>query len=268
MELVSEVVAGESPGSAVEALELPVATLLDLLSFQMGASVAIEQVNAIDVTRPVEVGDTRAFHSWGGSPFGRFQRGIDMQAVRGRLLGEFPPSLEVEDDRVAAALRLFAKSISTDYLYDQYLFLWIALETLCEAAKFKVEESTRCSVCGHETPECAGCGRPTTQRRQGQTMKGFVQQFGVSEADSSAMWKCRQMMHGHGRFRPGSGEELGRLAQLLRAVVAAALKLQLGLSADEPPQVSMTGLSIHPSLSLGGTSQITEDQLRPLGDES
>ena len=266
MELVSEVVAGEEPTSAVRALEVPVTTLLDLLSFQMGAAIGIEQMNAIDVTTPVAVGDSRTFHFWGGSPFGQFQRGVDMEAVRGQLLGEFPPSLGIEDERVAAALRWFVKALSTQFLHDQYLFLWIALEILCDATAFKVEEPSRCPRCGHETPECPSCGRPTTQRRQGQTMQGFIEQFGVSKADSSEMWKCRQIMHGRAQFQPGTGEEIGRLVQLLRAVVAAGLKSQLGLGTGNPPLVSASGLSIHPSLSLGGTSLITEDQLRPLVD--
>ena len=266
MELVSEVAAGEEPTSAVRVLEVPVTTLLDLLSFQMGAAIGIEQMNAIDVTTPVAVGDSRTFHFWGGSPFGQFQRGVDMEAVRGQLLGEFPPSLGIEDERVAAALRWFVKALSTQFLHDQYLFLWIALEILCDATAFKVEEPSRCPRCGHETPECPSCGRPTTQRRQGQTMQGFIEQFGVSKADSSEMWKCRQIMHGRAQFQPGTGEEIGRLVQLLRAVVAAGLKSQLGLGTGNPPLVSASGLSIHPSPSLGGTSLITEDQLRPLVD--
>lgn len=205
MELVSEVVAGEDATSAVRVLEVPVTTLLDLLSFQMGAAIAIEQMQAVDVTPPVAVGDDRALQFWGGSPFGQFQRGVDMQAVRGRLLGEFPPSLDVNDERVAAALRWFVKALGTQFLHDQYLFLWIALEILCDTAKFKVEEPSRCWRCGHETPECPSCGLPTTQRRQGQTIRGFIERFGVSEVDSSQMWKCRQMMHGSARFSRGRG---------------------------------------------------------------
>jgi hypothetical protein len=266
MELVSEVTAGEEPTSAVRALEVPVTTLIDLLSFQMGAAIEIEQMNAIDVTPPIVVGDSRTFHSWGGSPFGQFQRGVDMEAVRGQLLGQFPTSIDVEDKRTAAALRWFVKSLSTQFLHDQYLFLWIALEILCDAAAFKIKEPSRCPRCGHETPECPSCGLPTTQKRQGQTMQRFIEQFGVSNADSTDMWKCRQMMHGRAQFQPGAGEEVGRLVQLLRAVVAAGLKLQLGLGTDDPPLVMMPGLSIHPSLSLGGTSQITEDHIRPLVD--
>ena len=220
-------------------------------------------MNAIDVTPPVAVGGSRTFYFWGSSPFGQFQRGLDMEAVRGQLLGEFPPSLDIEDERVAA-LRWFVTALSTQLLHDQYLFLWIALEILCDAAAFRIDQPSKCPRCGHETPECQSCGRPTTQRRQGQTMHGFIEQFGVSKADSSEMWKCRQMIHGRAGFQPGAGEEVGRLVQLLRAVVAAGLKTQFGLGTVDPPLVSASGLLIHPSLSLGGTSLITEDQLRTL----
>jgi hypothetical protein len=119
MELVSDVTAGEDPMPAVRTLEVPVTILLDLLSFQMGAAIGIEQMNAIDVTPPVAVGESRTFHSWGGSPFGQFQRGVDMETVRGQLLGEFPTSIDIEDERVAAALRWFVKALSTQFLHDQ-----------------------------------------------------------------------------------------------------------------------------------------------------
>jgi hypothetical protein len=265
MDLVAEVVA-EDPSSAVESVEVPVTILIDLLSFQMGAFIGIDQVNAIDVTPPVAVGDTRTLHVWGGSPFGRFQRGVDMGAVRGQGLGQFPSTLDVGNWRAAAALRWFVKSLSTQFLHDEYIFLWIALEILCELKAFKVEELSKCPRCGHETPECQSCGLPTRQKRQGQSMRGFIEQFGIAETHASAMWRTRQMMHGQARFEPGAAEELARLGQLLRAVVAAALKEQLGLVAEDPPLISTTGLSIHPSLSVGGTTPITEDHLRPLLD--
>ena len=52
MELIADVLAGEEPMSAIEALEAPLVSIVDLVSFQMGAPIGVEQVNALDVTRP------------------------------------------------------------------------------------------------------------------------------------------------------------------------------------------------------------------------
>jgi hypothetical protein len=74
------------------------------------------------------------------------------------------------------------------------------------------------------------------------------------------------MMHGAVQFDPGTGTELASLIQLLRAVVAASLKGQLGLTTNDPPLVSTSGLSIHPALALGGTLRIAKEPLQPLID--
>lgn len=264
MELRADVEATGDVRSAIAALELPIGSFLDLLAFQMSASVEIEQVNAIETTRPVEIGEAREFHFFGGSPFGQFQRAIDMQAVRGRLYGAFPSSIELASSTDRAALRWFVKALGMQPLHDQFLFLWIALEILCDASSVKVEQRYRSPRCGHEIANCPKCGMTTSILLRGDTLKAFIASFGVSDEDVRRLWKFRQMIHGAIRFAPGTGEELGPLTQILRAVVAAALKGRLGFPADEPPQISMTGLTIHPSLSLGGTRVISVDDLDPL----
>ena len=265
MELVADVVAGEDPMSAIETLEIPLVSMIDLVSFQMGAAIGVDQVNVLDITSPVAVGDERTFHFFGGSPFGRFQRGIDMEAVRGQLLGRFPTTLDVDDTHDRAALRWFVKSLATEVLHDEFIFLWIALEILCDASGFK-EERIYTGPCGHAIPECPECHRPTTQMVRGATLRKFIEGFGIGDKESGKLWKYRQMMHGAVQFDPGTGTELASLVQLLRAVVAASLKGQLGLATDDPPLVSTSGLSIHPALALGGTLRIAKEHLQPLID--
>ena len=203
------------------------------------------------------------FHVFAGSPFGRFQRGIDMQAVRGQLHGRLPAKLDMSDSRDSAALRWFAKSLATDVLHDEFIFLWIALEILGDASGEGVE-STYTARYGHAIPECPQCGKTTSLMVRGATLRKFVESFGVGAEDASKLWKHRQMMHGAVRFEASAGQDLQSLVQLLRAVVAAALKGRLGLAPDEPPLVSTTGLSIHPSPSLGGMKPVSEDDLEPL----
>jgi hypothetical protein len=59
-------------------------------------------------------------------------------------------------------------------------------------------------------------------------------------------------------------ENLAGLVQPLRAVVAAGLKIKLGKTGDDPPTVSAAGLSIHSAMGLGGSTRVTEDDVRPL----
>jgi len=265
MELVADVNGGPDPMSAIEALEGPLISLIDLLSFQIAATIGVDQVNVIDITPPVSVGEERAFQFFGGSPYGSFQRGVDLEAVRGQLLGRFPADLDTGNSHNRAALRWFVKSLSTDVLHDEFIFLWIALEILCDASGVR-EERFYVGACGHTIRECPECSRPTAQMVRGATIRKFIEKTGVSDDDCRKLWKYRQMMHGAIRFDPGTGQELGPLVQLLRAVVAARLKPQLGLSSEQPPVVSFSGLSIHPAMGLGGTSRVTNDHLQPLPD--
>ncbi|HTY28849.1 MAG TPA: hypothetical protein VMD51_12040 [Mycobacterium sp.] len=99
---------------------------------------------------------------------------------------------------------------------------------------------------------------------RGATIKEFLQCYGVPKQQAKQLWDMRQLMHGAIPFDSKKLENLGGLVQPLRAVVAAGLKIRLGKAIDEPPLVAATGFLIHPAMGLGGTRQITEDDIRPL----
>jgi hypothetical protein len=263
MELVADALGSEDPATAIEALEIPLTSLIDVLSFQMGAAIGVDQVNLLDITPPVAVGDVRTLQVFAGSPFGRFQRGVDMQAVRGQLLGCFPATLDRGDSRDRAALRWFVKSLATEVLHDEFIFLWIALEILCDASGTR-EERPYTGPCQHEISQCPECGRATAQIVRGATLRKFIEGFGIDGEAARKLWKYRQMMHGAISFEPGTGQDLASMVQLLRATVAASLKDRFGMAPDEPPLIAFSGLSIHPAPALGGTSPITEEHLQPL----
>ena len=73
------------------------------------------------------------------------------------------------------------------------------------------------------------------------------------------------MLHGAYDFDSKIMSELPELSQQLRAVVVAALKPRLGMPGPEPPFAAPVGLSILPFAGLGGTREVTQSDLSPLG---
>jgi hypothetical protein len=99
---------------------------------------------------------------------------------------------------------------------------------------------------------------------RGATIKAFLQRYGVTKQQANQLWDMRQLMHGAVPFDSKKLQNLGRLVQALRAVVASGLKSRMGKRNDEPPIVAPEGFIVHPAMALGGTRQITENDVRPL----
>jgi hypothetical protein len=92
------------------------------------------------------------------------------------------------------ALRWFVKSLAIEVLHDEFIFLWIALEILCDASGAR-EERPYTGPCHHEIPQCPECGRPTAQMVRSSTLRKFIEGFGIDgEASSRRLWKYRQRM--------------------------------------------------------------------------
>jgi len=123
-----------------------------------GRSPRVGQVDMIDITPPVAVGDERTELALAAPPYDRYMRAVEMSAIQGRLMGELPDAVDNLDSRTSAMLRWFVKALGTDLLHDQFIFLWIALEILCDDSDVRVEEPY-VGPCQHQIPECPECGR-------------------------------------------------------------------------------------------------------------
>jgi hypothetical protein len=248
---------------AVERAGLVVEPIIDLMSFDMAAPLVVGQVDFTDITPPIAVGDERETGFFAAAPFSPYERGTEMEAIQGRLSGQLPESIEIGDSKVAAALRWFVKALSTDLRHDQFIFLWIALEILSDLSEVKVL-APYVGPCQHEITNCPECNRETSRLVRGATMRAFLEIYGVGNAEAKKLWAMRQLMHGAIPFDSKKLEELASLVQVLRAAVNSALKERLGVSANDPPIVAPSGLSIHPGLGGSGTGQVTEDDVLPL----
>jgi hypothetical protein len=261
--LAADVPAGQEVFSAVEKLAPVFEELLDLLMFDMGCQLGVGQMDVTDITPPLSVGEDRATAIFNTPPFHRHAQAVEMQTIQGRLLGQLPDSLAIGDSKTAAVLRWFVKSLGTNLLHDQFIFLWIALEILCDDSEVRVGEPYS-GRCGHEIANCPDCGEPTTRMVRGATIRAFLREFDVSDEQAKRLWQLRQLMHGAIPFDSDKLTDLGGLVQPLRAVVAAGLKARLGREPADPPIVAPSGLSIHPAMALQGSGQVTEEDTLPL----
>jgi hypothetical protein len=255
--------AADDMWSVVHAFGPTLEAIVDLMTFEMGSPIYTGQTDLIDVTPPVAVGEERAHQIFAANPFDKNARQVEMQAIQGLAFGRLPDISVAQDSRVAACLRWFTKSLSTVLLHDQFIFLWIALEILSDDSDIKVSAIYKAN-CGHEILSCSTCGASPARPVFGPSRKAFLESFGVSQEDAGALWRMRQMMHGAISFDSEKLDKLPSLLQILRAAVSVGLKDRLGINPEEPPLVSPSGSSIHPSIGLGGTRPIAEDDIEAL----
>jgi hypothetical protein len=265
--LVADIACAGEVSKALKPVVSLFETILDPLGFELGAAVHLGQCEVIDITAPAAIDEDRELAIFAFIPFGRNVRSVDMECIRGAVTTTLPEVVPDYDAKTSAAIRWFNKSLATDLLHDQFIFLWIALEILCDLSSISVRAPYH-ARCGHLIAECPECGATTAREVRGQTIIRFLTtECGVNEETARSLWGMRQMMHGAINFDSSKLENLPRLVQPLRAAAAAGIKKLLGKNPNDPPLVASSGLSIHPSLGLGGTRKLSADGLRPLTPE-
>jgi hypothetical protein len=266
MELIADAPTDQGATAAVDDVGAVLVPILDMASFLLGSAVRLGQVEVIDISPPLALGENREMQIYSSAPFDRNVRGISMQAVAGLSSLALPVAVPSFSPRAAAALRWFVKSLSTDLLHDEFMFLWIALEVLCDLAGARVTGPYLCPK-GHAIPECPECHASTTKEVRGRSLRAFLEESGgIDVGTGKELWSMRQMMHGAIDFDSQKLSRLPALVQILRAAVAARLKDVLGIPADFAPIVQPKGLMIHPSAGVGGSRALSADDLLRLDD--
>ena len=217
MEVIADVSSEHGAAAALDDVGAVLSPILDMASFLLAAPVRLGQIQVVDITPPLTVGDMREMQIHSSAPFDRNARGVSMQALAGLSSLALPLTVPLIAARAAAALRWFVKSLSTDVLHDEFIFLWIALEVLCDLSGAKVTGPYICPN-GHAIPECPECRASTTKEVRGPSLRAFLEESGgVDAATGKELWRMRQMMHGAIDFelaeaRPvaGAGSDLAR----------------------------------------------------------
>lgn len=136
--------------------------ILENLAFQMQVVLIPAELEVLDVTPPVAPGDDREVAVYAdGEPLAAFRRLRDLGAPAGLASGDLRVAAEGIPAPLSAAQRWYIKSLATPFEHDQFIFLWIALETLWEASGIQVTRPLKhgdhtiptCPVCGESNPE-------------------------------------------------------------------------------------------------------------------
>lgn len=266
IQLVVDILGTSDPLPSVEAAVGLLEILIDALSFVLGAALRVGQMEVHDITAPLKLGEDRELRIFASPPFGTNVRTIEMQSIAGALLVSLPDARPNLDSKTAAALRWFFKSMGTDLTHDVFIFLWIALEILCDMSPISVEAPYQ-ARCNHVIRHCPECGVSTQREVRGATIRQYLEvAYGIDGKISGLLWRMRQMMHGAVDFEPGKLKDLPALVQPLRAAVAAGIKRQLGIDPTAPPMVSMSGLSISPAMGLEGTRKVDVNDMKSLNE--
>lgn len=257
----------EDATAAVDAATPYLDRIMETLSFQMQFALQIQRLEVIDLSGSAAVGDTREVFIWSGFATPTFRpTSVPMQSLVGRRIPDLAVDLDPADRRANRALDWYLKALSAAFEADHFIFLWIATEILAADSDLNVSEPYRGPECGHVIQRCPQCDALTTKLVQGASMRRFLTEgFDVDEDTAKRLWVARQMLHGAHDFDSRVMVELPELSQHLRAVVVAALKPRLGLPDQGPPFAGPRGLSISPFAGVGGTREITQSDLTPLG---
>jgi hypothetical protein len=258
-ELLVEVTAA-SAGEALERSQPIFERIIDRLAFDLQEAVPIAHVDFIDVTGSPELGEQREFMTFTSSPIDKFAASIPLGQVVSVRLPQLQSEYPEREPHVASALRWYVKALGAPFLHDQFIFLWIALESFADRSGVQVTERYT-APCGHVIATCPECGTPTSKVVRGASLRSYLTRHNVDADLAGKAWKLRQMMHGAVAFDSRLLDDLPRVVEHLRAIVATELKIAVGMPREIPPVVTVGGWSVGPAFGLGGVRQITERDL-------
>jgi hypothetical protein len=262
VQIVCDVEGDPDPDSSLPGIAGPILTILDFMSFTMNSLLTIGQTESIDVTPPVAPGDRRTIGIYSVNPLNQLDRSIDLNPFQGRMYGALPLSDRIQDPKVAGALRWFNKSIGSQVLHDQFIFLWIALEILYDLSDIRISEPYQ-TPCKHILEQCPECQEPIKRVVRGSSIQVFLIGAGVESPDARLLWRMRQLLHGDIPFDSESLDGMPRLLGILRSVVASQLKTLLGIPRLDPPIVTFGGNSLR-GLAMKGRREIIDSDIAPI----
>lgn len=233
-------VRGNDPISAWQSIEGKIESILDILSFTLQIPIKRVHFEALDLTPPLVLKGER--ESLIGNEPPSIQKNTASRQIGDKWSIGINPRLIASklDERVEAALRWYSKGLTSEATVDKFAFFWIALESVSMPIKPRQQVFFRCQKCDHEIQKCPKCFYSTKHFPE---TKERLKELVVSKLKKSLnlfedLWKARNMMF-HGRTKLTSDEVKALLDTIyeLRVLTMEALKLQMGLSKNEPPSL-------------------------------
>jgi len=254
-------VSEKDANSALEKVDLLLEDTIDNLSFRLQIPIPIYQLEVIDITSPIIVGEEREmllFPYPNGYKHSKFGGNVYMNTVSVEIRPEIRADFSNLGDRDRAVMRWYQKSLAATSESDRFIFLMVCLEILCEEYTEKVKAPYR-AKCGHDIYSCPECGSSIELVVNGPTLKKFlVEELGMDEKLARDTWRLRQMVHGANDLTFKKMKKLPEVCRSLKCCVALRVKQKLGIPANDPPFFGIDGPSISTQFSLKGRRAISE----------
>jgi hypothetical protein len=255
---------GLDANTALEKVDLLLEDIIDDLSFKLQMPIQIFQLEIIDITPVLRVGEEREmllFPYPGGYKHSKFGSTVYMNTTNTGLQPELKVDFSNLGDRDRAVMRWYQKSLAATSESDQFIFLMICLEILCEEYSEQVKAPYK-TKCGHDIHNCPECGESIELVVNGPTLKKFlVEELGMDEKLARDTWRLRQMVHGSNDLTYKKMKNLPEVCRSLKCCIAQGVKHKMGISTNEPPFFSINGPGISTQLSLIGRRVIDEADL-------
>lgn len=237
--------------AANEAAQVTLGTVVDSLSLQLFHPLRPSGLEIVDFSAPRELGDLRAWQNFAWFDRDNFYRTHSKEFDVSRRFPRLPVNLPSYSTRVGRSLDWFLKSLDAEYDVDRFIFLWISIENLAKEEGLSVTKPLTLK-CQHVLQSCPDCHSDTSRIVQGPSMEIFLQAYDVSQADSKALWRARQILHGDVALRSEDPTVLYALIRELRMAVWMALKTHIELQPDDLTSVNQPPVLILKNVSSGG----------------
>ncbi|MBB1503084.1 hypothetical protein H5397_16950 [Propioniciclava sp. MC1683] len=238
--------------------------LADQLTFQMQVPVRVVSID-VSGSSPDGSGQVRTVAYAGAEGFvmGKFRGPIpnfqwsSTASNRPMLAGLVGPL----GARERKALFWYSKSLVAASMIDQFVALWVALETLIPRFEFGLELAGKPLRlgCGHELPTCPACAASTARPTGGDKAKAFLtDRGGMTVEYARKAWQIRQLLHGHDIFIEDQLEDLGATLPALRAAIITLIRAATDWQLPVPQMTRIDGPILGALMALSGTRSLTE----------
>jgi hypothetical protein len=257
-------VQAETANSALEKVDLLLESICDDFAFRLQLSIPIQQLEVINISEPVAVGDEREFLLY-PRPTGYAHSKFRSTFFLNDNVTELTPDLRADysslNKRMQATMRWYHKAVAAPSDVDRFIFLMICLEILCEDYSEKVMAPFK-TRCGHEIPNCPTCETSLERVVNGATLKKFlVEELGMDAATAKETWDIRQVVHGANDLSPKKMSDVPRVAQVLKACIVGRINVKLERDPRLGPFIARDATGIAAGIACLGRRQITERDL-------
>ncbi|MGD9653619.1 MAG: hypothetical protein AB7U44_00365 [Sulfuricurvum sp.] len=238
--------------------------ICDDLSFQLQLPIPIYQLEVIDISEPLTIGEEREiilFPYPQGYKYSKFESSTYINATSTLIYPSLNVNFDHLNNRSKALLRWYHKALAAISEADKFIFLMICLEILCEDYTEQVKAPYQAS-CGHEIAQCPECGASTERIVNGPTLKKYlIEKLSMTKEMARDTWKLRQIVHGNNDLSEKNAKKIPEVCRALNYSVILGIKQKIGIDSTLPPFFSIDGGIISSQFAICGSRKISDEDL-------